>query len=323
MTAQAMDWQLMEAQVGYQLRGNSNVGLGDVADDQVVTRFRQHGVLMFTGFNASLQEFKRFSNRFSHQFSDYFGGLGRAYGAVGRQAVDTQSGIMTATGGNSSFQLPLHGELYYLKDTPRIIWFYCERPARADGQTIVCSGSKLLDSLSTTARTYFENHTVSYVRRMTEEQWQRIFDTTDVSVVEAFCKQNQTEFVLQSDHSVTAEFRSSAITGKGESWAPAFVNNILLLYQAERVFKSGWARKNIDAELQGRCPMVARVNGEPLPADIVDEVLEVAAQHTVDVGWQEGEFMMVDNHRVLHGRRQSDDPDRSILVRMGNATFLC
>ena len=47
------------------------------------------------------------------------------------------------------------------------------------------------------------------------------------------------------------------------------------------------------------------------------EVHAVAEQHTLDVPWEPGMVAVVDNLRVMHGRRAYQDRGRDIIMRLG------
>ena len=58
-------------------------------------------------------------------------------------------------------------------------------------------------------------------------------------------------------------------------------------------------------------------DGSEFPRGTLAAIVEVSARLTVDVGWEPGDTLVVDNGRYLHGRRAFTDPGRRILVRMG------
>jgi alpha-ketoglutarate-dependent taurine dioxygenase len=51
------------------------------------------------------------------------------------------------------------------------------------------------------------------------------------------------------------------------------------------------------------------------------DVKSCAEALTAKISWQQGDMALIDNHRILHGRNQTDGGARSILVRMGAPTF--
>ena len=54
-------------------------------------------------------------------------------------------------------------------------------------------------------------------------------------------------------------------------------------------------------------------DGSPLPTDVVERCRRIHDENSVDIPWQEGDMMIVDNLCVMHGRRAYKAP-RKILV---------
>ena len=65
-------------------------------------------------------------------------------------------------------------------------------------------------------------------------------------------------------------------------------------------------------------PRIAFANDEEIPQDIIAEIEKVSAELTEDLDWQDGDVAVVDNTRVMHGRRAIQDADRrKIYVALG------
>ena len=60
---------------------------------------------------------------------------------------------------------------------------------------------------------------------------------------------------------------------------------------------------------------VTFADGSPIPAEYVTQVRDRGLAHAVDVDWQEGDLLVVDNVLVAHGRRPFTGP-RRVLVAM-------
>ena len=83
----------------------------------------------------------------------------------------------------------------------------------------------------------------------------------------------------------------------------AFVNSIMIQLWQEDVL--------------GRKSSLVRLEDESrIPDDVMAEVREVSEVMTVDLPWKTGDFIMVDNTRVIHGRKEFTGNEREIYVRM-------
>jgi alpha-ketoglutarate-dependent taurine dioxygenase len=62
-------------------------------------------------------------------------------------------------------------------------------------------------------------------------------------------------------------------------------------------------------------------DGSAIPPDVIADLKDVTERMTVPIEWQPGQFALIDNTRILHGREAFDDPDRKILARHAMAVF--
>ena len=53
-----------------------------------------------------------------------------------------------------------------------------------------------------------------------------------------------------------------------------------------------------------------------IPEDVRQEIDEVTENLTAEIPWAAGDMAIVDNTRMLHGRRSFTDENRAILARM-------
>src|SRR5262249_41127460 len=105
----------------------------------VMSTFETAGAVLLRGFAVDTETFVDFSGRCCGSFSKYVGG-GIRFRALDRANLGAGGTLMSTTGQTQAFAIPLHGEMYYQKNRPDILWFYCRSaPARA-GQTTLADG---------------------------------------------------------------------------------------------------------------------------------------------------------------------------------------
>jgi alpha-ketoglutarate-dependent taurine dioxygenase len=275
----------------------------------------RYGALLFRGFHFDLEGFKRFSSQHGGEFSDYEGGAFRA-GALNRQVIGGDPTVLTTTGHSQGFPISLHGEMHYLKHPPEILWFYCQRPSTRDGQTTLCDGRALWAALSEGAREFFRTHRICYIRHLEDGDWQSTFGCDDTDRVAEVCRREGAEWSFdRQTGALTTRYVCYAVRG-GE----IFINNLLPVLDGEWAYTSGWVQKNLGEGGKSQPPMIVRLeDGTAIPEPLLAELKAAAKAHTIDLDWQSGDIAMVDNLKVMHGRRQATDPNRSILVRMSSA----
>jgi hypothetical protein len=260
--------------------------------------------VLFPQHSATAEAFRDFSATYGDEFSTYRGGALR-WGPLDRQSVANDDTLMTTTGSQLGFAIPLHGEMYYMSHRPAMIWFYCQTPPRRAGQTTLCDGRAIWSALSASTRDELDRRRLMYRRTLGPGEWQRAFQTDDLTSVQALCTASDTRFHIDADTGVvTTEFACPGVLRRpGEP--PTYINNLLFVWNAERAFGARTP------------PIVVRwEDGEEIPATVIDDIKAAADPLTVDINWQAGDVLLVDNTRVLHGRRDSRESGRSILVRM-------
>ena len=280
---------------------------------EVAALFREHGALLFRGFGASRDQFLAFTETLSRDFSTYQGGFFRD-----RQPVGDKDTLLTVTGSQEGFAIPLHGEMYYTARQPGLLWFFCEKPAEQGGQTTLCDGEEIFRRLSDATRRLFLEKRIQYVRRLPDGAWQSAFGTADLAEAERLCAEQETSLRFDADDRRGRD-RAPGLgchpggrkdTGERDT----FINNLVSLYMGELSLKRGTAAETIKG-LSGRSfPIVVRMeDGSPIPGAVIKELLAINQRHAVAVPWNAGDIVLVDNTRILHGR----------LADRASATSMC
>jgi alpha-ketoglutarate-dependent taurine dioxygenase len=289
----------------------------DIAD-----LFKKYRALYFKGWDFTVDCFRDFSGRLCNNFSSYEGG-GFRFKELDREFVSSDKTIMTTTGHTQGFSIPLHGEMHYLGTPPPLIWFFCKTPGGNTGQTTLCDGHALAARLPDHVKDFFKSRKITYTRFLSDGLWQSSFMTTDLEKAIEICREQK---VMSYYDSVTKEFTTTFTTSpyseNGYANGASFVNNLLNIIAVEWAFESGWVKKNLSSGIGERCPMIVRMeDGSRIPEHILNEIRACAEAITVNIEWESGEVLMIDNLSVMHGRRDSNNPAREIFVRMGDASL--
>jgi alpha-ketoglutarate-dependent taurine dioxygenase len=273
--------------------------LSDVAPSDIASLFRSVGLLLFRNFDASIPEFKRFTESICQDFMTYEGG------ASARSIVDNDPTLMTVTEPSHRFGIPLHGEMYYAKERPQILWFFCVRPADEAGETTVADGATVYQALAADTRAFFETRGIRYVCRFPAGRWQSLFKTADLQVVADYCRRNDLHLHVDAEGALITEYRTRAVSNSKYNGARVFINNVFAMTQWEAL---GMNHRVVRME-----------DGRPIPEDILSELRRIEHRATREVSWRAGDVLMLDNTRLLHGRRAFTDARREIYVRLCGA----
>lgn len=270
--------------------------------EDVVSAFKRSGVVLFRGFDIDHENFVSFTESMSSDFMDYSGG------AYARDAIGGNKTVLSVTGNRQFFAVPFHGEMFYTKHRPTILWFYCVSPPQSGGETTVCDGVALLQRLSPETRELFARQDIVYIRHYDTESWHGIYQTEDLERVAAVCAERDTALSFdESDGSITTEFHCPATTRTLYTGETAFVNNILSV---------------VAQEAAGHTHSLVRfADGSRIPEAVIEEIRTISDELTLAVDWKTHDLIMVDNSRLMHGRNKLNDLDREINVRMSGTVF--
>ena len=271
---------------------------GQLDLDAVLAEFQKYGALVLTGLDVRHEAFIALTERFAPTFMEYVGGANNDRDS----AYGKSTTVLTVTGGAAAkYAIPLHGELQYTYPRPKTMFFCCIRPADANGQTTICDGVALWKALPDPIRTLFETHRIRYRRIYTEADWVKVYKTNDLNRVKAVCARAGVVLNELGDGQIetilVAPVYNDVAAGR------AFINNMLVW--AAREYISGFSDSQVRFE-----------DGSELPKDVLYKIHEIAETLTLNIPWQPGWVALVDNTRVMHGRRSYEDEKRNIIMRL-------
>ncbi|HWU88069.1 MAG TPA: TauD/TfdA family dioxygenase [Kofleriaceae bacterium] len=265
--------------------------------DEVMPSFRGHHVLLLRGFAADIAAFKAFTSAMTGDFVDYRGG------SFKREKIQGDPTLLSVTAAEQRSSIPFHGEMYYKRIRPSVLWFYCDRPPSRLGETTLCDGRELYRSLSARTRDMLERKPLVYRVNYTLESLHEIYESDDLGQIRQRCAEDGVSLHIDGRHCHT-EFEGPAVH-RNDAGEPCVINNILPMALAELL-------------LRRRERQVRYSDGRRLSMGVVLELLFKSHRLGLAVPWQRHDVLMIDNRTIMHGRRRIADPARKILVRMSN-----
>ncbi|WP_371833244.1 TauD/TfdA family dioxygenase [Vibrio sp.] len=104
-----------------------------------------------------------------------------------------------------------------------------------------------------------------------------------------------TEITLNIDGSIHYKFTVSALQTSLVNDKVSFANSIL------------------GPSFNYEKPKITIANTErPIADDILEEIKSVTQEHTIPIEWNDNDFVLIDNRRVMHGRDEIVDSRRKI-----------
>jgi alpha-ketoglutarate-dependent taurine dioxygenase len=270
----------------------------------------QHGALLFRGFDVSN----------SVQFE-------RVIGALSPGALEYQfrASPRTRVGGNiyTSTDYPAdqtifpHNEHSYSPRFPLRLFFFCQTPPSARGETPIGSTRDVLRLIPPEIRETFRHKQVLYVRNYGDGfglPWTTVFQTDDRGEVERYCASVGIEPQWKQGNRLRTTQVGQAIVRHPRSGEEVWFNHATFFHVS-----------TLPAEVQQS--LTASYGDQELPTNtfygdgspIESEVLAVLRRaylaSLVKFPWQRGDVLFIDNLLSVHGREPFSGP-RVILTGM-------
>ncbi|BBD62517.1 taurine catabolism dioxygenase TauD/TfdA [Nostoc sp. HK-01] len=286
--------QPISATIGQQIINSNCKNILDLNKAEIISLFKYYGVLLFRGFTTDTSIFREFTNLFSTDFIDYAGG------AFNRRVINGDKTILSVN--DYQFDIKLHGEMYYQKQIPLMLWFFCAHPASENGETTVCDGRQFFEALSDELKSLFLQKKLKFSVLMDKAEWQKKYKTEDINTLKEICNHNYTYLHIYPDESIRIEYIFFAVSTSKCGKYQAFINSLLPTMQLN--------------------PEVLKFEDDSeIPAEVIAELNLIAEKLTTNIAWKKGDILMIDNTRIMHGRRAFTDDKREIYIRLCSPAF--
>lgn len=247
----------------------------------------EYGALIFRNFSVSLDKFTKFIASHSSRVTN----------DPARKASSSNAQLIQA----GDVEMGLHIENGNLPFLPEAQWFYCEKAAREGSQTTLCDGFFVWNQLSDKAKRLFSRKRLQFSRNIPEHLWKKYLSTElEISLEEVgdstLESVNKTvegqQYQIKPDGSVYSRYKVWAVRPTQFSKRLAFANSML------------------GPSVNYEPPRITWEDGSMIAPSLWDEVMEVTESCTDDIQWADGDVVLVDNTRLMHGRRKVLDQQR-------------
>lgn len=268
---------------------NSEISDDDLAE--VKGLYAESGFVLFRGFGFDVDTFGPLVQSLSSEIVRHPNML--------RQSVKDDRSILLVDPNETA--IPAHSELTYTPLRPEMQWFLCVKSAASGGETTVYDGHAILEAMKPATRKTFIEKRLKWKMEQPIPPviWQAQFGVrTADEAIDIFQKFDGFQFRFADDGTLTFEYVTPAIVTSKYNGRLAFANNYLV--------------GGISLEFE---------DGTAIPSDYRWEILEVSERYAMPIPWESGDVAMIDNNRVMHGRRKFKDTTRKIAAMVSNANF--
>lgn len=278
----------------------------------IQTNLLKYGGILFRGFDLRTQnDFEEVVKSLPYQLMHYI------EGATPRTQLTPN--VYTSTEYPPDQSIALHNELTYVVSWPMKIWFFCLLPAQHQGETPIADVRKVFQRIDPAIRERFEKVGWMLVRNYGERlslPWQSAFRTSSKSEVEKYCHSAGIEYEWKSgEHLRTRQIRPAVAKHPltGES---VWFNHVAFWHVSS--LESGVRQAMLTMFEEQDLPYNTYYgDGEKIEASTAEALRQAYRQETVAFPWQKGDFLMLENMLVAHGRSPYAG-ERKILVAMGD-----
>ncbi len=286
------------------------------SDNAVLVRngLSKFGAVLFRGFEIEcLGEFQKFVAVSSGELLEYYERSSPRRKITGK--------IYTSTEYPATRPIFLHNENSYQHQFPSKIYFFCQSPPQAGGETPIADCRSVYKSIDPAIREKFINKGVMYVRNFYKglnPSWQTVFQTQEKLVVEAYCHNANIAVEWKADDSLRISQIRPAVIDHPQTSEKVWFNHAVFFHASS-------------VEVSARTQLGQILNEEDLPSNtfygdgsiiepsVVSRIRSIYLQNKVSFTWEKNDILMLDNISVAHGREPFVGR-REIMVAMTEPT---
>jgi alpha-ketoglutarate-dependent taurine dioxygenase len=283
-----------------------------VADhrDELDGYFDKHGAILFRGFDM------KGANDFEAVASGIVPDLFAEYGDLPPEG--TSERIYHSTPYPADKTILFHSESSHLPKWPLRQFFFCIQPAQEQGETPLLDNRRVAQELDPEIVRDFEEKGLLYVRNFSpgiDVSWQDFFKTEDRAEVERMCAEEGMDCEWKDGDSLRISQKGPGVTHHPRTGEKIWFNKVQLHHVSCLDAETRDSLRQLFAE-EDMPRNVYYGDGSVIPDETVDRISEVFEELCVELPWEQGDLIALDNMFVQHARRPFVG-ERKILVAMG------
>lgn len=276
-------------------------------------KLSKYGGILFRGFPVqTADDFAEAIRQLGlGQFVDYIGGDSP------RNKIN--EGVYTSTEAPPSIKIPLHNELSFVKYYPKNIYFFCEVPPQAKGETIIADARKVLDAIDPSVKQRFINKGLRYVScyyhkslvmdwlnkfQRSHKPWTQVLEADSKKEAERKCQEHDFEYQWHKNDWLQISQNRPAIMAHPETGEKVWFNQAHL-YDFNPRLLGMWryiGAKMFYCREHTKLHQVFFADQTPIPRSDLYHVMDVLDSQTIAFPWQRGDLLVLDNVLAMHGR---------------------
>lgn len=265
----------------------------------------QHGAILFRGFAVyAVGDFSKVVESFGWEEHPYEGAANR---------VKRGHRVFTANEAPLNEFIPFHHEMALIRDSCKKVFFHCATPASEGGETAILRSDIVVRQMEEAVPEAVKQlrtlgimpvqHTKNADKSGDDEApvpgrklWHRLLKTDDEEEARKRAMEKLPCTSVRFNEDGTVDFVYGPLNPIREYNGHEVMFNTLLGFESSE-----------------RDLIIYHGDGSPLPAEVAETYRRTLEDNAVDVAWEKGDVLLVDNLRVQHARRPGKPP-RSVMV---------
>ena len=277
-------------------------------------KLEEHGAIIFKDLPVkTAEDFDQFVSTFNYETFTYEESLSNAV------RINKTDKVFTANEAPREVEIFLHHEMAQTPTYPKNIFFFCKSASETGGETPLCRSDQLYEALLKADKALvesFEKFGVIYNSIMSSRDelisgqgrsWQKTLGVSSKNDAEEKLSKLGYSWNWIEDDNLSVTTKTLQATKELGNGQKSFFNQVIAA-------SLGW-KKNSENQIAP----VRFGNGEEIKESYIELISELAQSLTLLRSWQDHDILLIDNYRVMHGRKPfAGNKNREVLVSLTN-----
>ena len=275
-------------------------------------KLEEHGAIIFKDLPVkTAEDFDQFVSTFNYDTFTYEESLSNAV------RINKTDKVFTANEAPREVEIFLHHEMAQTPTYPKNIFFFCKSASETGGETPLCRSDQLYEALLKEDKTLiesFEKFGVIYNSIMSSgdelisgqgRSWQKTLGVSSKNDAEAKLSELGYSWNWIEGDNLSVTTKPLKATKELENGKKSFFNQVIAA-------SLGWKKSS-----KNQIAPVRFGNNQEIDQLAIEHISELAQSLTLLRSWQDNDILLIDNYRVMHGRKPfSGNKNREVLVSL-------
>jgi alpha-ketoglutarate-dependent taurine dioxygenase len=275
-------------------------------------KLEEHGAIIFKDLPVkTAEDFDQFVSSFNYDTFIYEESLSNAV------RINKTNKVFTANEAPREVEIFLHHEMAQTPTYPKNIFFFCKSASETGGETPLCRSDQLYEALLKEDKTLiesFEKFGVIYNSIMSSgdellsgqgRSWQKTLGVSSKNDAEAKLSELGYSWNWIEGDNLSVTTKPLKATKELKDGKKSFFNQVIAA-------SLGWKKSS-----KNQISPVRFGNDQEIDQSAIEHISELAQSLTLLRSWQDNDILLIDNYRVMHGRKPfSGNKNREVLVSL-------